>query len=376
VKRIPQLDGIRGLAILLVLLWHYGACEFVAPSWHPLWILSTAFRLTWSGVDLFFVLSGFLIAGILLDHRHSGNYFRIFYLRRFCRIVPLYAVVVIAFLLVRRTSIGASPAFAWLFANPMPTWSYATFTQNFVMAARGTLGANFLDPTWSLAVEEQFYLCIPFLIYFLPRRALMVVLSIAIAAAPLLRWFAPGVQAFVGTPWRSDSLLSGALLAVLVRSHSLVDLARRHSRRLIIAFVILLIGAAGLTIHPPLLQGDAFTHLWLAALYSCLVLLAFLEATPWLTKSLRWPVMVWLGQLSYGIYLLHKPVVGAIYGMWRGTTPIISTANDAMLTLLALGLTLLLATISFRLFESPLIRWGHKFHYSPGAQGAVVRSRL
>ncbi len=365
-KRIPQLDGVRGLAILLVLLWHYGACEFVAPSWHPFWILSTALRLTWSGVDLFFVLSGFLIAGILLDHRHTGNYFRVFYLRRVCRIVPLYAVVLLAFLVVRQTSIGTSPAFAWLFANPMPTWSYATFTQNIAMAARGTLGANFLDPTWSLAVEEQFYICIPFLIYFLPRRALIAVLLCAIVSAPLLRWSMPGLRAFVGTPWRSDSLLSGALLAVLVRSHSFVDLAQRHSRTIVIAFVILLAGAAGLTIHPPLLQGDAFTHLWLAALYSCVVLLAFLNTTPWLTKSLRLPVMVWLGQLSYGIYLLHKPIVGALYGIERGTAPIISTANDAMLTLLALGLTLSLATISFYFFERPLIRWGHKFHYLAG----------
>lgn len=369
-KRVPQLDGIRGLAIVLVLLWHYGACEFVAPKWHPFWILSTGFRLTWCGVDLFFVLSGFLIAGILLDHRQSANYFRIFYLRRVCRIVPLYAVVVIAFFIVRQTTIGRAPEFAWIFHHPMPAWSYATFTQNVVMAARGTLGANGLDPTWSLAIEEQFYLCIPLLIFFLPRRMLMSILCAAIVAAPLLRWRYPGLQAFVGTPWRSDSLLSGALLAILVRSHSFIALAQKHSRFLFWMFVILLAGAAGLTIHPPLLQGDAFTHFELAMLFTCFILIAFIDREPWLTKLLRGRVIVWFGQLSYGIYLLHKPVVGALFGVWEHGPPIIRTASEAMMNVLALAITLALAQISFRYFESPIIRWGHGFLYRPKGSAA------
>src|SRR5689334_3132541 len=94
-ERIPELDGIRGLAILLVLAWHYLFLRFAPtapPSARPVW---SVFALTWSGVDLFFVLSGFLIGGILLRCRDSPNYFKTFYIRRACRIVPAYFLVLI-----------------------------------------------------------------------------------------------------------------------------------------------------------------------------------------------------------------------------------------------------------------------------------------
>src|SRR6476619_3815817 len=143
-KRIPQLDGIRGLAILQVLLWHYVA---ILPS-HSRTVLSYLQHLlclTWSGVDLFFVLSGFLIGGILLDHRDAPNYFSVFYRRRICRIFPLYYALFLAFVLLRnRLPIGA--ANGWLFDRPLPLWSYATFTQNFLMSKLGTFGPNWLAP--------------------------------------------------------------------------------------------------------------------------------------------------------------------------------------------------------------------------------------
>jgi peptidoglycan/LPS O-acetylase OafA/YrhL len=89
-KRISQLDGVRGVAILLVLVYHYFTCQIIAEPGTLFSYLKRATSLTWSGVDLFFVLSGFLIAGILLDHRNTANYFRVFYLRRACRILPLH----------------------------------------------------------------------------------------------------------------------------------------------------------------------------------------------------------------------------------------------------------------------------------------------
>src|SRR5580704_17724235 len=91
--RLPELDGIRGCAILLVLIWHYVPCE-ISASEGAAHVVSRALGLTWSGVDLFFVLSGFLIAGILLDNRNASNYFRVFYIRRVCRTFPLYFLLV------------------------------------------------------------------------------------------------------------------------------------------------------------------------------------------------------------------------------------------------------------------------------------------
>src|SRR5437764_9673224 len=125
-KRIKELDGLRGIAILLVLLCH--STFELHPSSKVLSYLTSAGRLTWSGVDLFFVLSGFLIGGILLDARHSARYFQTFYLRRAYRILPLYGVLVLAQVVTRLSFLPG-----WIAqsaTDPVPLWSYLTFTQN------------------------------------------------------------------------------------------------------------------------------------------------------------------------------------------------------------------------------------------------------
>ena len=124
----------------------------------------------WSGVDLFFVLSGFLITGILRDQRSSSRYWRTFYLRRACRVLPLYAILLGGFALAIAFGASNVPGLWWLFYTPMPLWSYATFTQNFFMAVAGGTGANWMGVSWSLAVEEQFYLVLPLVVYLLPKR--------------------------------------------------------------------------------------------------------------------------------------------------------------------------------------------------------------
>jgi len=373
-KRIPQLDGVRGVAILLVLIWHYFPCELAVKPDSPVFTVSRLFSLTWSGVDLFFVLSGFLIAGILLDHRETANYFRVFYVRRICRIFPLYFLMLALFIVLCATPLASSPSFKWLFHDPMPTWSYATFTQNVFMGVRGDFGPHWLGVTWSLAVEEQFYLFVPLLIYALPRRPLLGVLCAAIVAAPVMRYLSPGFHAFVNTPWRSDSLLSGAALAVLVRSNSFVIAARARRKILAWAFVIFLAGAAVITTNP-LPLGSAFVHFWLAGLYSTFVLIAYLDTEPRLVGILRSRPLLWLGQLSYGIYMFHQAASGLLFGWLRQGPPQIRTVSDAGITLAALGFTFLVAVISFRYFENPILRYGHRFQYS-GKQSSASPSSV
>src|SRR5438309_218918 len=121
-KRLTQLDGIRGLAILLILAWHFVAIQIQAEPGTLPWYLRRALGLTWSGVDLFFVLSGFLIAGILLDQRNATNFFKVFYFRRVCRIFPLYFLVLLLFILVIAIVDLPSKEFRWLFGDPMPLW--------------------------------------------------------------------------------------------------------------------------------------------------------------------------------------------------------------------------------------------------------------
>ena len=109
-KRLPELDGVRGLAILLILLWHYVQNQLVVEVGSPLAYLKQALGFSWSGVDLFFVLSGFLIAGILLDNRGKSNYFRVFFIRRVCRIFPLYYLYFSLFLVLIMLQAAEWPA--------------------------------------------------------------------------------------------------------------------------------------------------------------------------------------------------------------------------------------------------------------------------
>jgi peptidoglycan/LPS O-acetylase OafA/YrhL len=352
-KRVAQLDGIRGIAILQVLVWHYLASQFIVQSGNVSTYCANVLLFTRSGVSLFFVLSGFLIGGILLDHRQTSNYFRVFYLRRACRILPLYFLMLALFVWFRATSLSTLPHFEWLFGHSFPMLSYATFTQNILMGIRGDFGPHWLGATWSLAIEEQFYLFVPLLIFFVPRRVLLLVLPAAILMAPMLRHFSPGFHAYVNAPWRADTLLSGVYLAVLVRSHSFICAVQQRKRILLVLFVTLLVGVVVIT-----------TEAWFAGLYVTGILIAFVDTQPRLVRLLRAPVLVWFGQRSYGIYLFHEAVSGLCHGLLRHSVPQLLTLADGGTALLALLITLALATLSYRYFESPILHWGRGFRYS------------
>jgi peptidoglycan/LPS O-acetylase OafA/YrhL len=360
-RRIPQLDGLRGIAILMVVIHHYFCMQVTPVPRSLLAYCSHALGLTWSGVDLFFVLSGFLIAGILLDHRGASNYFRVFYARRICRILPLYFLILALFFCCARVVPSSFPAAGWLFGDPFPGWSYATFTQNIFMGRAGDYGPKWLGMTWSLAVEEQFYLFVPMLIRLVPRRALPGVVAAGVLAAPVLRWASPGFHADVNTAWRMDSLLAGAGLAMLVRWEPFVPFILRHRGFLRSVFFLLLVGTGVLTFRPAIF--GAFDFFWLAALYATLLLIAFADTEPSLGRVLRFPSLVWVGQVSYGIYLIHQPVSGLLHGWLRHAPPELRAPSDAGVTLLALCLTLLLAALSHRFFEGPILRFGHRFRY-------------
>src|SRR5216684_4285326 len=182
--RIPELDGIRGVAIGMVLIAHLFAVASRPGS--ALAYALVPLRLDWTGVDLFFVLSGFLIGGILLDARGSSNYFHVFYKRRFFRIVPIYAAILLVLPgLVSAAQWTNHGDFTWLKANALPWYSYWTFTQNLWMTHAASLGANALAITWSLSIEEQFYLSLPILVRLLSGRWLLACVLIGICAAPL-----------------------------------------------------------------------------------------------------------------------------------------------------------------------------------------------
>jgi peptidoglycan/LPS O-acetylase OafA/YrhL len=367
-KRVVQLDGVRGVAILFVLVWHYLASRIVAEPGSLADSLKTALSLTWSGVDLFFVLSGFLIMGILLDHQDSPNYFRVFYFRRACRIFPVYFLLLLVYACLA-TPVNSDPGTEWLLANPHPLWSYATFTQNICMGLRGDFGPHWLGITWSLAIEEQFYLVMPLLVLVLKRRNLAGVLIVLILAAPILRQISFGFYAYVNTPWRSDSLLSGALLALLVRSVPVLAWVRNRTRLLAAVFLALLMGAAILTLQPE--AFGVWNHFWLAGLYSVFILMTYASDGSRLTAVLRTRWFVWFGRRSYGIYMFHEAISGLLFARFRKVVPVVQTTEDLAVTIAALVLTFALAELSFQLIESPFLSLGQRYKYGAKADASV-----
>src|ERR1041384_6611291 len=223
-QRVPELDGLRGVAILLVVLFHYFVQHVQTRVGSPAAYLIKYLSLSWIGGDIFFVLSGFLVGGILMDQRGTPGYFRVFYLRRALRIFPPYllflallAATIVWWQFKPGTGLG------WLMEDTFPLWSYALYLQNFLMAGEGRFGPNLTAITWSLAVEEQFYLLFPLLVHCCPRRWLPRLLCVLVLAAPLTRvalflgMSGGEVAGFVLLPARWDSLLLGALAAWVVR---------------------------------------------------------------------------------------------------------------------------------------------------------------
>jgi peptidoglycan/LPS O-acetylase OafA/YrhL len=369
-QRLAELDGIRGCAIALVLIWHYFANGSLSAPDSGLKPIQEAFILTWSGVDLFFVLSGFLIGGILMDNREAPNYFKVFYVRRICRIFPIYFMVLAMFLVIRHLGVCDSPPFDWLFDSPMPTWSYATFTQNFAMGEVASFGARWMGATWSLAIEEQFYLLLPLTVSLTPKKWLPALLLMGIVAAPTLRAASPGFYAFVNTPWRGDSVLTGVLLAYCVRSSACMSLAAAYKKVFLVSFLVLATGAVAITLGI-LHLGFALEPLWIALLYGCVVVFPFVYQESRLRGILRWGPLTRLGIISYGVYLFHLPVAGLLHGLIRHAPPELNTWTDGVVMLLSLAVTLCLATLSYLIIEKPIIAIGHRYAYDGICQANV-----
>jgi peptidoglycan/LPS O-acetylase OafA/YrhL len=296
-QRIPQLDGLRGLAISMVILWHYVILPLRDQGSTSLHYLIVLGRLTWSGVDLFFVLSGFLIGGILLDQSASPDRFRTFYVRRAYRILPIYLVVCIAVEL----SLFASQSSG----RSMPWYSYLTFTQNLWMATHNTF-VPLLSYTWSLAVEEQFYLTLPWMIFYLSRKALINALLFTVLTLPVLRFllFIVGfgdVAMHVLSPARADTLALGVLAAMIVRYQPALELVVRAKNYFRSAALIPFIVLAIATLRD-WRMGTPYMGLYgysaVALCYFCLLLELVIFPNTKLAAGFRIGTLRWLGTIS------------------------------------------------------------------------------
>jgi peptidoglycan/LPS O-acetylase OafA/YrhL len=372
-SRIPELDGLRGVAIAMVLLFHYFLQPIHAPLASILSYVQAVGRLAWSGVDLFFVLSGFLIGGILLDARDSSNYFQVFYARRFFRIVPMYLLLITAvFSLHSLGVLGISTRFEAMYKDSLPWIPYFFFIQNFWMAFSTTFGVTALTVTWSLAVEEQFYLTLPVLIRTLRSRRLLVSICIGILSAPALRlalhvlWPGRFLASLWLMPCRADALLLGVIAAIAVRNPDCWALLKENGRIVMFLLMVLAGGLVVLTVRYPSPWGVpmlAVGFTWLALFYVFVLIYALLFRKSWLSRCLRWRWLRWLGGIAYGVYLLHEFVSLIFFESIWSTPPAMASVSDLFTAVVALATTLILCRASWLYFEKPLVQLGHRAQY-------------
>jgi peptidoglycan/LPS O-acetylase OafA/YrhL len=346
--RIPEIDGARGLAALAVVVAHYfGEVKHGLPG----------LTVGWMGVNLFFVLSGFLIGSIILERKDCPNFFWVFYIRRTLRIFPIYFM-----------TMAVTLGFVWLHGptswagEPLPAFSYFTFTQNFVMALRGDYGTHWLLPTWTLAVEEQFYLTIPLIITVLPTRwllpAILGGITVGCATRASFYWIGDDISSQVLLFSRGDILLTGILAAYVHQRYVLSEMVLRLIPLaavvgvLLAAAQFLITGGNVLFIASPILM---------ALLFGAYLLLTA-QGWPKL-RFLRSRFLRMFGAISYGLYLIHQPVAGAMHGLLLDARPDIATGPQVMVTFAALSLAIGLALVSSTLMEAPLLRLGRTWHY-------------
>ena len=375
-ERVPELDGLRGTAIFMVVVFHYLEQQGTAAQGGLTPILQRLVLMGWSGVDLFFVLSGFLIGGILVDARSSPSYFKTFYTRRFFRIIPIYYLWVLAYVVligVAGSVLRARSNSGVIMALGTPIYSHFLFLQNLMVIPFAGLAGAWFAHLWSLAVEEQFYLVSPLVVRLLSARLLTIFLACVIVAAPLLRVVLLAVHAdpwlvSVLMPCRADSLAMGMLAAVFWRRERFREWLSDQSGILYAILATLFAGVVALWKWSPqslTLGMESIGFTWLAAFYVVILLLALVRREG---PIARWARMAWLrelGRVSYCVYIIHLVVNVACHSLLRRASPATSDWRGAAVSLFSALATFGIAWISWKFFEGPLVRFGHSFKYQP-----------
>jgi peptidoglycan/LPS O-acetylase OafA/YrhL len=362
VKHIASLDGLRGIAVLLVVAFHYFPRGVVGP-------LSGVASAGWMGVDLFFVLSGYLITTILYEQRGRDHYFRNFYMRRVLRLFPLYySLFLLALMVTPLLHIHWRPAhLAMMF-----------YGSNLVLPFDGSmrwLGPFNLFHTWSLAVEEQFYLLWPWLVGSqMSKSTLRRVCLAGVVGAPLLRlaMLHGSVQPWLiyqSLPTRIDSLLAGSLLA-------LIPLPSLRAARVLFVAAVAVLGVVIWKAHSSYfltrpMQGLGYSAL--AGLSVALLMMSLYRRTI-VQRVCSWGVLRFYGRYSYGLYLLHY-WFSKMFRSWQewimqhSVVPAVGAFLSFSLILLC---STLMAVASYRWLERPFLRLKERFRSEPAKQFSSV----
>lgn len=332
--RIKALDGYRGIAVGIVLLRHL----FGIPG-------------TWMGVDIFFVLSGFLITTILRNERTDPNFWKAFYLRRVTRILPAFLILLAATAVL----LPMDWRHLWFY--------YAFFGGNIAVITLGDAAVGPLSVIWSLAVEEHFYFVWPVNVKFLKDKALTWILLAIIVGEPILRvaslHLIPEWKPYYFlTPFRLDGLAFGGLLSILLsQPDTRARIERGLTRSLVAAGTVCVVFFGVFRIwreNTVLFNAGGYS---LIALTSAIVM-AWIVVRPQntLTKVVAWAPLCFLGRISYGLYLYHSLVRDVVIRIARAH----GYNHNIRTSFVTLPVSIFLAWLSFEFIEKRCLEFGRR----------------
>lgn len=370
------LDGLRAIAVIMVFFQHYGAGKTFLFGWG------------WTGVDIFFVLSGFLISGILYDSRSSPHRYRDFYIRRTLRIFPLYYAVWVAILILTPIALwqwnwrwALWPAYfgnyARFFFLHQPGDPYRFDRLTFGPIVNGWFGGTmhlYIGHFWSLCVEEQFYLIWPFVVYQVGKRGTLIKICIAvIVLMPLVRWLLSMTLStqllhmelfYRSLPTRIDALLIGGLIAFYLRGPQQKTL-QKIRRPLLTASAVLFIALYCISIKLQALplEGSASNCIailgfTLIDIFAAALILECIYPGSRLGSILSFRPLRLMGTISYGFYVYHD-LLHDFYSFFA--IRYFPAYVYPVTLILAFSSTLLISTLSYRLLERPMLRLKDRF---------------
>ena len=371
-ERVRELDGVRGISIIVVVAFHLLKRADYFTSNETLHFITRLSSIGWVGVDIFFVLSGFLITSILLRTKHEKNYFKNFYVRRSLRIFPLYFVFIAVILLLLPK---LDPDFTPEIPHALPF--LLLYQQNWLMLISKIPLTTYLAVTWSLAIEEQFYLIWPAVVYFIKKETLIklsigvILFSILARLLGVLFWDDMSQVStffYYNTFTRFEQLVFGGLLAVAFTEPLWIQRLKNISiPSFWVAFVAFL--ALCFTAYPHMVPLDeniwlVFGGYTLAAVFSAALVTILMThpETSMFRRLFQNKLLIFFGKYSYSIYLLHVPVILILLDMlWR--TQLRGWAMYLAYIVLTYAITVVGALITWNLLEKHMLNLKKYFEY-------------
>jgi peptidoglycan/LPS O-acetylase OafA/YrhL len=360
---MPELDLLRGIAVIMVILFHgffWTADQSSLYKLHGLGkIIISAIQGGWLGVQLFFVLSGFLITGILLDTKERPDYYKRFYSRRALRILPAYFALLF---------------FLWILG--ILQWPFLLTCIFFVSNISALFGVVLqYAPLWTLAVEEQFYLLWPQAVRRLSKKLLTVLAILIVVLVPIIRWIAfiknPSQDLYHYTWFVADGLAVGALIAIYLRTKQITRQKVLYSGAALVSIGVcsLLIGAPFGILHRSTLIGAIFQIAPWNALFAGAVMLTLVIGTSKLKRLVLCKWLRYFGYISYGLYLINLLVFYEVDSVIKYFSPVLNATLHQTMPglivrfLLVLGIAVLIASFSRKYFEEFFLKLKDREHF-------------